>query len=51
MAGRDGLVCGRPPELVACDVREALDCIGEISGRTTGEDILDKIFSTFCIGK
>lgn len=40
-----------PPELVAVDLRIALDNLGEIVGKTTTEDILDKIFSQFCIGK
>lgn len=39
------------PELVAVDLRAALDALGEITGTTTTEDILDRIFSSFCIGK
>jgi tRNA modification GTPase len=38
-------------EFIALDVREALDHLGEITGETTREDILEEIFSTFCIGK
>jgi len=38
-------------EFIALDIREALNHIGEITGETTTEDILDQIFSTFCIGK
>lgn len=38
-------------EFVALDLREALDQLGKITGETTSEDILDDIFSTFCIGK
>ena len=40
-----------PPELIAVDLRSSLDAIGEIVGKTTTEDILDRIFSQFCIGK
>ena len=40
-----------PPELVALDLRIALDALGDIVGKTTNEDILDKIFSQFCVGK
>lgn len=40
-----------PPEFVAVDMRIALDSLGEIVGATTTEDILDRIFSQFCIGK
>ena len=40
-----------PPEFIAIDLRSSLDAIGEIVGKTTSEDILDRIFSQFCIGK
>ena len=39
------------PELVAVPLREALDAAGEIVGAADIEEILGKIFSTFCIGK
>ncbi len=39
------------PEFLAVELRDALDAIGEIQGITTPEDILNKIFSDFCIGK
>lgn len=42
---------GMPPELVALDVRAAADALGEISGEITTDEILDRIFSEFCIGK
>ncbi|HUB87690.1 MAG TPA: tRNA uridine-5-carboxymethylaminomethyl(34) synthesis GTPase MnmE [Verrucomicrobiae bacterium] len=38
-------------ELVAADLRIAANAVGEIVGRTTTEDLLDSIFSQFCIGK
>jgi tRNA modification GTPase len=44
---RDGL----PPDLVAVDVQAALDHIGSVTGLVTSEDVLDTIFSQFCIGK
>jgi tRNA modification GTPase len=39
------------PEFAAVELREALDALGEITGRIDTEDILGVIFSTFCIGK
>ena len=39
------------PEIVAMDIREALDCLGEITGETTTEEVIDHIFNRFCIGK
>lgn len=38
-------------ELAAVDVREAANCLAEITGDITSEDILNSIFSRFCIGK
>jgi tRNA modification GTPase len=38
-------------EFVALELREALDWLGEIVGLRYTEDLLDKIFSEFCIGK
>jgi len=40
-----------PMECVAADIRAALAALGEITGETTTEDILDRIFERFCIGK
>lgn len=41
----------RTLELVAMDLRAALNAIGEIVGKTTTDDLLEAIFSQFCIGK
>lgn len=47
----NSLNMGMPPELIAVDFRGALDNLGLIVGQTTTDDILDRIFSQFCIGK
>jgi tRNA modification GTPase len=39
------------PELVAMDLRDALDALGSVVGEVTPDDVLGKIFSAFCIGK
>lgn len=45
------LLQGLSPEFAAMDIKEALDALGEVTGKTIHDDVLDKIFSTFCIGK
>jgi len=39
------------PDLVAIDVRAAVNALGEITGQTASEDLVEAIFGTFCIGK
>lgn len=39
------------PEFVALDVRDAMEAVGEVTGRVDVEEILGAIFSRFCIGK
>jgi tRNA modification GTPase len=47
----DALRADATLELVAMDLRIAANAVGEIVGKTTTEDLLDSIFSAFCIGK
>lgn len=42
---------GSIAELVAEDLRGAAHAIGTVTGRTGSEDVLDVVFSTFCVGK
>ena len=42
---------GASEELVLVGLHNALRLLGEITGETTSEDVLSRIFSTFCIGK
>jgi len=46
-----GLAAGESPELVAFELREAQEALGEVVGTKTADDILESIFSRFCIGK
>ena len=44
--------CGNAPlDLIGIDVKEAWDCLGEITGETATEAIIEEIFSKFCVGK
>ncbi len=45
-------VCGKvPPDLLGVHLKAAWDALGEISGETANERIIDEIFSKFCVGK
>jgi len=48
---RQALAAGIPVDLVAVEVQTALDCLGDIIGLTTPDEVLDRIFAEFCIGK
>ncbi|MGQ9497024.1 MAG: tRNA uridine-5-carboxymethylaminomethyl(34) synthesis GTPase MnmE [Desulfotomaculales bacterium] len=47
----NGVEKGLPPDIVAIDLYGALDALGEITGETAGEEIIDRIFAEFCVGK
>ena len=40
-----------PPELISIELQHTLHTLGEIVGQVTHEDMLDKLFHSFCIGK
>jgi tRNA modification GTPase len=40
-----------PGEIVALEIREALLALGEVTGETVAEDLLERIFRRFCVGK
>jgi len=42
---------GLSPEFIAVDLRDALDSLGLIIGATYTEDILERVFRDFCVGK
>ena len=55
-----GSICARrnrrwaislPLDFVSIDLRAALAALGEITGETATDDLLDRIFAEFCIGK
>lgn len=50
-AAREALLAGVSPEFVDVDLREALDALGSITGRIDTDDILTRVFATFCLGK
>lgn len=42
---------GYPMDLIAVDLNDALDSLSEVTGEISSEDLLDHIFSNFCVGK
>ena len=46
-----GIASERTGDLIALDIRQALHHLGEITGEISTDDLLDSIFSRFCIGK
>ncbi|MBI5190524.1 MAG: tRNA uridine-5-carboxymethylaminomethyl(34) synthesis GTPase MnmE [Nitrospirae bacterium] len=46
-----GVAGGHSPELLALELRDALDAVGDVVGATTPDDVLNRIFGEFCIGK
>jgi tRNA modification GTPase len=51
VGAREMLATGGPLELAAEEVRLASRAVGEITGRVDVEHVLDRLFSSFCIGK
>ncbi|HCS34520.1 MAG TPA: hypothetical protein DIW49_06980 [Clostridiales bacterium] len=48
---KTGLGLGVTPDAVLTDVEEAMAALGEVTGRTVREDITNRIFERFCVGK
>jgi len=47
----ESLRSAMPADFVSIDLTAAINCLGEITGETVGEDLLETIFSNFCVGK
>ena len=50
-AALEGLEAGMTPDALLTDAEEAMAALGELTGRSVREDITDRIFSRFCVGK
>lgn len=48
---QEGLQAGLSGELLALDLHDALDALGEITGQVSSQEVLNTIFQRFCIGK
>jgi tRNA modification GTPase len=47
----EALLGGMTPDAVLSDVESALSALGELTGKTVREDVTDRIFQRFCVGK
>ena len=47
----DGLKTGMPYDLLFVDLEDAMYALGEITGETVQEEIVDSVFERFCVGK
>ena len=50
-AAREAMAAGITPDAVLSEVECAMAALGELTGRTVREDVTDRIFSRFCVGK
>lgn len=49
--GKEALASGFTPDAVLTDVEQAMTALGELTGRTVRDDVTDRIFERFCVGK
>lgn len=50
-AASEGLALGITPDAVLTDVEGAMTALGELTGRSVREDVVERIFARFCVGK
>ena len=48
---REAIEQGVEPDIAEVDLREAIEALGEITGESVTQDVIDSIFSRFCVGK
>ena len=50
-AAKDAMAMGITPDAVLTEAEEAMAALGELTGKTIREDVTNRIFSRFCVGK
>ena len=50
-AALEAMGCGATPDIVLTETEGAMSALGELSGRTVREDVTNRIFQRFCVGK
>ena len=49
--GKNALQAGLPTDMASIDLRDALDALGEITGDKADDEVINRIFENFCVGK
>ncbi len=47
----DGVKLGMPSDMLYVDLEEVIGALGEVTGQTVQEEIIDRVFERFCVGK
>ena len=50
-AAKEAMLLGITPDAVLTEAEEAMAALGELTGKTIREDVTNRIFSRFCVGK
>ena len=50
-AALDAMATGSTPDIVLTETEGAMSALGELTGRTVREDVTNRIFERFCVGK
>ena len=51
LAAKDAMAWGSTPDIVLTETEGAMQALGELTGRTVREDVTNRIFERFCVGK
>ena len=51
LRAREAIEQGVEPDIAEVDLRDAIEALGEITGESVTQDVIDSIFSRFCVGK
>lgn len=49
--GLNSVIIGMPTDMISIDIKDTIENLGEIVGLTVSEEIVDRIFQEFCLGK
>ena len=50
-SAKESAITNSPIDLLEIDIKDAFDDLGEITGETASDEIIDNLFKNFCVGK